>query len=80
MVLMILEIVFAIFGTYGLATLLSDYGGPKDIFRKLRSKGVPDCNVCIGTWLVIPIYLLCAAGFGAPLAVLGGFIILARWL
>lgn len=74
----IIDIVFTALGTYGLATLVTDYSGPFNLFVYLRKKGVPDCNVCVATWLLLPVLLLVMAGLGVPLAALGLMMILAR--
>lgn len=65
-------------GTYGLSALIADYTGPFKLFVNLRKHGVPDCLVCVATWLILPMLLIVWLGFGIPFAVLGVIIILVR--
>lgn len=70
-------IIITALGTYGVASLLAEYTGPKNVFVNLRRKGLPDCTVCLATWLIAPMFLITWLGLGAPFAVLGIVIILS---
>lgn len=74
-----IELLFTTLGTYGIATIIAEYSGPFGMFAKLPKREPWDCNVCLGTWLLLPVYLLVCAGWGIPVAALGGLILIARY-
>lgn len=46
---------------YGMSTLIAEYDGPFDIFKKVRGStksSLFTCVVCIACWLAIPVTLL----------------------
>lgn len=75
-----LEIFIATLGTYGVATLVSDYDGAFGIFKRLRKLGeVFECNICLTPWIALPIAYLAGLSFVEYLAVIGLVIIIERF-
>ena len=68
-----------ILATYGVATLMTDYDGPYGAFKSLQDKyAVFQCNVCLGVYILLPMYILAVNGLILPFSILGGFLIIAR--
>ena len=76
-----MNILLAILATYSIATLLSEYDGPFEIFfkaRRSRLSPLLTCGVCVGTWVAIPISIALNLSPMEYLAVTGGVILLSR--
>ena len=73
-----LTIIVNMLAVYAVSTLLAEYNGFRDIFMKLRKKGLPDCAVCLSVWTAIPAALLTGLSVVEYLAVVGGVILLVR--
>jgi hypothetical protein len=73
-----MNIIYAIIATYGIATLLAEYDGPFNVLSKLRNRGMPNCNVCMGVWIAIPLALFLEIGLIGYFVTIGGVVILGR--
>lgn len=76
-----INILIAALGVYGVATLVTEYSGPFNVFDRLRKtkvSGVFECNICLTPYLaIIPAFGLSLGMFGY-FAVVGLSIILGR--
>lgn len=76
------ELIISALATFGIASLVSNYDGPYNIFTKLRSRyEMLRCTVCLATWLATPLFFLAANGFLAyvtSLAIIGVVVIVER--
>lgn len=73
-------IIIVVLAVYAVSTLLAEYNGFRDIFMKLRKKGLPDCSVCLSVWIAIPISIIAGLSIVEYLSVIGGVILLSRHL
>lgn len=72
-----IELIIAAIATYGVSALIAEYGGPFDIFLRLRQKlRVLECTVCLSVWLAIPISIFSGLDIIGYLAVIGAVIII----
>lgn len=72
------DIVISTLGVYGISVLLAEYSGPKNIFLKLREKGLPDCVPCLSVYIAIIPVLSLSMSFFEYLAIIGATIIIER--
>lgn len=75
------SLLVAVFGTYGIATLLSDYNGPFRAFQRLRHSKMGElfeCNVCLSPYIALAFALGLGLGLWEYLAVVGACVVLAR--
>lgn len=77
-----INLLIAIFGTYGLATMIAEYDGPAHLFEKLRSlKYIGPlfrCNVCMSPYFALIFLFGMGLPFLAYLGVVGACVFLAR--
>lgn len=76
-----IEVILAALATYGIATLVSEYDGPFNVFTELRT-WLPAlrCVPCGSVWIAAPIALLSGVGFIGYLAALGIVMVMERSL
>ena len=73
------ELLIATLATYGVATLIAEYDGPRDIFRKLRRKGkVFECSTCLSVYIAVIPVLILSMSFLEYIAIIGAVIIIER--
>lgn len=71
--------VITLLAVFGISALIANYGGPYDVFDRLKSEfKLMRCTVCLSVWVGIPIALLTDAGFASYLASVGGVILIER--
>lgn len=74
-----IDIIIAILATYGIVTLVSQYDGPNDLFKKLRKdKKVFECSVCLTPWIALVPAIFMPLGFFEYLSVVGATVLLDR--
>lgn len=73
------DIIIAVAGTYGLATIVADYDGPFGVFEKIRGLGRGfSYNVCLMPYFALIPTLGMGLGFFEYLAIVGTGVAIAR--
>lgn len=77
-----IDLIVASTATFGVSSLVSGYGGPFDVFVRLRKLSHAfSCTVCLSVWVSVPMLLLTYYGgmfIVSALSIIGVVIILER--
>lgn len=73
-----IEVILCVFGVYAITLVMWEYGGPFDIFTRLRAKfEYPfSCFVCTSFWVALIVACLSRLTFEEYFAVVGGAILI----
>jgi hypothetical protein len=73
-----MDIILAVLATYAITLIMSSYGGPFDVFARLRAKyDKPwSCFVCLSFWVGLAVSALSQLTVLEYLAVVGGTIVI----